>query len=142
MESYPEVKLRVRISANDVHYAGNLLDGAHIMKLFGDVATELTIRFDGDEGLLRGYENVEFLEPVHGGDFLEVIGKIVKVGNTSRKIIFEAFKIISPSNDPNQESACDLLESPILVAKAVGTSVVTKNKQRRKTDPTGFEPAT
>ena len=142
MESYPEVKLRVRISANDVHYAGNLLDGAHIMKLFGDVATELTIRFDGDEGLLRGYENVEFLEPVHGGDFLEVIGKIVKVGNTSRKIIFEAFKIISSSNDPNQESACDLLESPILVAKAVGTSVVMKNKQRRKTDPTGFEPAT
>ena len=142
MESYPEVKLRVRISANDVHYAGNLLDGAHIMKLFGDVATELTIRFDGDEGLLRGYENVEFLEPVHGGDFLGVIGKIVKVGNTSRKIIFEAFKIISSSNDPNQESACDLLESPILVAKAVGTSVVTKNKQRRKTDPTGFEPAT
>lgn len=142
METYPEVKLRVRISANDVHYAGNLLDGAHIMKLFGDVATELTIRFDGDEGLLRAYENVEFLEPVYGGDFLEVIGKIVKVGNTSRKIIFEAFKIISSSNDVNQESACDLLESPILVAKAVGTSVVTKNKQRRKTDPTGFEPAT
>ncbi len=142
METYPEVKLRVRISANDVHYAGNLLDGAHIMKLFGDVATELTIRFDGDEGLLRAYENVEFLEPVYGGDFLEVIGKIVKVGNTSRKIIFEAFKIISSSNDVNQESACDLLESPILVAKAVGTSVVTKDKQRRKTDPTGFEPAT
>lgn len=142
METYPEVKLRVRISANDVHYAGNLLDGAHIMKLFGDVATELTIRFDGDEGLLRAYENVEFLEPVYGGDFLEVIGKIIKVGNTSRKIIFEAFKIISSSNDVNQESACDLLESPILVAKAVGTSVVTKDKQRRKTDPTGFEPAT
>ena len=132
METHLEVKLRVRISANDVHYAGNLLDGAHIMKLFGDVATELTIRLDGDEGLLRAYENVEFLEPVYGGDFLEVVGKIVKVGNTSRKIIFEAFKIISSSNDPNQESACDLLESPILVAKAVGTSVVIKNKQRRK----------
>ena len=141
MEAYPQVKLRVRIRANDVHYAGNLLDGAHIMKLFGDIATELTIRFDGDEGLLRAYENVEFLEPVYGGDFLEVIGKIVKVGNSSRKIIFEAFKIISSSNDPNQESACDLLESPILVAKDVGTSVVTKDKQRR-TDPTGFEPAT
>ena len=132
METELEVKLRVRISANDAHYAGNLLDGAHIMKLFGDVATELTIRLDGDEGLLRAYENVEFLEPVYGGDFLEVVGKIVKVGNTSRKIIFEAFKIISSSNDANQESACDLLESPILVAKAVGTSVVIKDKQRRK----------
>ncbi len=131
MEASHEVKLRVRISANDVHYAGDLVDGAHIMKLFGDVATELTIRLDGDEGLLRAYEKVEFLEPVHGGDFLEIIGKIVKVGNTSRKIIFEAFKIISSSHDKSQESACDVLEPPILVAKAIGTSVVTKNKQRK-----------
>ena len=133
METYPEVKLHVRISANDIHYAGDLLDGAHIMKFFGDVATELTIRYDGDEGLLRAYENVEFLEPVYGGDFLEIVGKIVKVGNTSRRIIFEAFKIISSSKDTNQVSACDVLEPPILVAKAVGTSVVTKNKQRNKT---------
>jgi len=136
METYLEVKLRLRISANDVHYAGKLVDGAHIMKLFGDVATELTIRFDGDEGLLRAYENVEFLEPVHGGDFLEITGKIVKVGNTSRKIIFEAFKIISSSNDKNQESSCNVLEPPILVAKAIGTAVVTKNKQRKQTHDT------
>lgn len=127
----PEVRLHVRISASDVHYAGDLLDGAHIMKLFGDVATELTIRHDGDEGLLRAYENVEFLEPVHGGDFLEVTGKIINVGNTSRKIVFDAFKIIEPSKEADQESACDVLEPPILVAKAIGTAVVTKNKQRK-----------
>jgi len=130
MEMYPEVKLRIRISANDVHYAGDLVDGAHIMKLFGDVATELTIRYDGDEGLLRAYEKVEFLEPVHGGDFLEITGKIVKVGNSSRKILFEAFKVVSSSKDVNQESACDVLKPRILVATAIGTSVVTKNKQR------------
>ena len=132
MEIYPEVKLRVRISSKDVHYAGDLVDGAHIMKLFGDVATELTIRYDGDEGLLRAYEQVEFLEPVHGGDFLEITGKIVKVGNTSRKIIFEAFKIISSSKDDSQESACDVLKPSILVSKAIGTAVVTKNKQRKE----------
>ena len=132
METYPEVKLRVRISASDVHYAGDLVDGAHIMKLFGDVATELTIRYDGDEGLLRAYEKVEFLEPVHGGDFLEVTGKIIKVGNTSRGILFEAFKIISSSQNVRQESACDVLKSPILVATATGTAVVTKEKQRIK----------
>jgi 3-aminobutyryl-CoA ammonia-lyase len=132
VETYPEIKLRVRISASDVHYAGDLVDGAHIMKLFGDVATEITIRHDGDEGLLRAYEKVEFLEPVHGGDFLEVTGKILKVGNTSRKILFEAFKIISSSHDVNKESACDVLKSPILVAKAIGTAVVTKDKQRVK----------
>jgi 3-aminobutyryl-CoA ammonia-lyase len=133
MEIYPDVKLRVRISESDVHYAGGLVDGAHVMKLFGDVATELTIQYDGDEGLLRAYEKVEFLEPVHAGDFLEVTGKIISTGNTSRKIVFEAFKIISPSNDLPQESSCDMLENPILVAKGIGTSVVTKEKQRKKT---------
>lgn len=130
MEIFPEVKLRVRISASDAHYAGELVDGAHIMQLFGDVATELTIRYDGDEGLLRAYENVEFLEPVHSGDFLEVVGKITKVGNSSREILFEAFKIISSSKDSNQKSACDVLNPPILVAKAIGTAVVTRDKQR------------
>lgn len=132
MEKYPEVKLRIRVSSQDVHYAGELVAGAHIMKLFGDVATELTIRYDGDEGLLRAYEQVEFLEPVHSGDFLEIIGKIVKVGNSSRKILFEAFKIISSSQDVSQESACNVLKPPILVAKAIGTAVVSKNKQRIK----------
>lgn len=132
METLPEVKLRVRISSNDAHYAGNLVDGAHIMQLFGDVATELTIHYDGDEGLLRAYENVEFLEPVHGGDFLEVVGKMISVGNSSRKIIFEAFKIIAPTKDSANESACDVLSTPILVAKAVGIAVVTKDKQRKE----------
>lgn len=132
MELFPEVKLRVRIGTNDVHYAGDLVDGAHIMQLFGDVATELTIRYDGDEGLLRAYEKVEFLEPVYSGDFLEVVGKIVNVGNTSRKIVFEAYKIISSSQDKTQKSACDVLMPPILVATAIGTAVVTKDKQRGK----------
>ena len=132
MESLDEVKLRVRISASDAHYAGNLVDGAHIMKLFGDVATELTIRYDGDEGLLRAYESVEFLEPVHGGDFLEINGKLINAGNTSRKIAFEAYKIISSANDKIQESACNVLNPSILVAKAIGVSVVTKDKQRKQ----------
>ena len=128
-DSYPQAKLKVRISS--AHYAGNLVDGAKILQLFGDVATELTILYDGDEGLLRAYDNVEFLVPVHGGDFLEVTGKITNVGNTSRKISFEAYKIISPVNTSGNDSACDVLEPPILVAKASATCVVTKEKQRK-----------
>jgi len=130
MTMFPQAKLRVRMSSQDAHYAGNLVDGARILNLFGDVATELTIRYDGDEGLLRAYDNVEFLVPVHGGDFIEVTGKITKVGNTSRKIAFEAYKVIAPS--PDHQSACDVLDPPILVAKASGTCVVTKEKQRKK----------
>ncbi len=127
----PEAKLRVRMSSHDAHYAGNLVDGARILNLFGDVATELTIRYDGDEGLLRAYDNVEFLAPVHGGDFIEVSGKITEVGNTSRKIVFEAYKVIAPVSNHSNESACDVLEQPILVARATGTCVVTKEKQRK-----------
>lgn len=132
VKSFPEAKLRVRMSSNDAHYAGNLVDGARILNLFGDLATELTIRYDGDEGLLRAYDDVEFLSPVHAGDFIEVVGKITEAGNTSRKIIFEAYKVIIPAKDATHDSACDVLDPPILVAKASGTCVVAKDKQRRK----------
>ena len=128
--SLPKAKLRIRMSSRDVHYAGNLVDGARILNLFGDLATELTIRYDGDEGLLRAYDEIEFLSPVHGGDFIEVTGKIIKVGKTSRKMKFEAYKVISPNNESKIDSACDVLKSPILVARATGTSVVIQEKQR------------
>ncbi len=129
--SFPEAKLRLRMSSRDAHYAGNLVDGARILNLFGDLATELTIRYDGDEGLLRAYDQVEFLEPVHSGDFIEITGKITKVGNTSRKMNFEAYKVIAPLSDNMHESACDVLDPPILVARASGTCVVVKEKQRK-----------
>jgi len=119
------------MSEHDAHYAGGLVDGARLMQLMGDAATELLIRLDGDEGLFRAYDNVEFLKPVYAGDFLEVHGEITQVGNTSRKMKFEVYKYITNANLPEQESACDILEPPILVAKASGTCVVPKSKQRR-----------
>ena len=130
--SYPEARLRVRMSSSDAHYAGNMVAGAKILSLFGDVATELTIRYDGDEGLLRAYDQVEFLAPVYGGDFVEVTGRIVKVGNTSRKITFEAYKVIASIQGGVQASACKVLDPPILVAKASATCVVTKEKQKKQ----------
>jgi 3-aminobutyryl-CoA ammonia-lyase len=124
------VLIRVRMSLNDAHYGGNLIDGAKILQLFGDVATELLIRNDGDEGLFRAYDNIEFLAPVYAGDFIEAEGKIVQSGNTSRKMIFEAKKVIALRPEIN-DSAADVLKEPILVCKASGTCVVPKNKQRK-----------
>lgn len=124
-----EAKLKVRMSTSNAHYAGNLVDGARILALFGDVATELLIRHDGDEGLFRAYSSVEFLAPVHAGDFIEVTGKIIKVGNTSREMKFEAWKVITPTPDINETSA-EVLDKPILVCKATGTCVTPKEKQR------------
>lgn len=121
--------IRLRMSAHDAHYGGNLVDGARMLGLFGDVATELLIMHDGDEGLFCAYDNVEFLAPVYAGDYIEAEGEIVSVGNTSRKMKFEARKVIVPRTDIN-DSACDVLTEPIVVCRASGTCVVPKEKQR------------
>lgn len=123
--------IRLRMSAHDAHYGGELVDGARMLGLFGDVATELLIINDGDEGLFKAYDSVEFLAPVHSGDFIEATGEIVSVGNTSRKMVFEARKVITPRTDIN-DSACDVLEEPVVVCRASGTCVVLKDRQRNK----------
>lgn len=121
--------IRVRMSSHDAHYGGNLVDGAKMLQLFGDVATELLIRYDGDEGLFKAYDNVEFIAPVYAGDYIEAVGEIVSVGNTSRKMVFEARKVIVPRPDIS-DSAADLLDEPVIVCRASGTCVVPKGCQR------------
>ncbi len=121
--------IRLRMGAEDAHYGGNLVDGAHMLHLFGDVATELLIINDGDEGLFKAYDMVEFLAPVYAGDFIEAYGEIVSCGNTSRKMVFEARKVISPRPDVN-DSAADVLAQPVVVCRASGTCVVLKDRQR------------
>ncbi len=101
------------MSAKDAHYGGNLVDGAHMVHLFGDVA----------------YDNVEFLAPVYAGDYIEAVGEIVKVGNTSRKMVFEARKVVAARPDISP-SAADVLKEPVVVCRASGTCVVKKEDQR------------
>lgn len=124
--------IRLRMSLHDAHYGGNLVDGARILALFGDVATELLIRHDGDEGLFAAYDMVEFKAPTYAGDYIEVHGEITKVGNTSRRMTFEAYKVIMALNDPENPSAAELLAEPMLVCRASGTCVVPAAKQRKK----------
>ncbi|MGD0676507.1 MAG: 3-keto-5-aminohexanoate cleavage protein [Polyangiaceae bacterium] len=128
-----KVALRKRMGAADAHYAGELVDGARILSLFGDLATELLIRLDGDEGLFRAYESVEFLAPVFAGDFLEATAELLSVGNTSRRMRFDAFKVIASARSPDgggPASAASVLQEPVLVAHAEGTCVVPKHLQR------------
>ena len=124
-----ETKLKLRMSTHDAHYGGNLVDGARILALFGDAATELLIRHDGDEGLFRAYEKVDFLAPVFAGDFLEIEAKIIHAGNTSRKMEFYCYKIIKARPDISA-SACDVLEERVLTTFAIGTCIVPKELQR------------
>ena len=125
-----KVTLRLRMGTHDAHYGGNLVDGARMLGLFGDVATELLIRLDGDEGLFRAYDAVEVLAPVYAGDYIEAEGTITQVGNTSRKMSFEARKVIRSAPEVNA-SAAQVLMPPIVVCKASGTCVTPKDNQRR-----------
>jgi 3-aminobutyryl-CoA ammonia-lyase len=105
------------------HYGGNLVDGAYGLGLFGDVATELCIRCDGDEGLFAGYSSVEFLAPVQAGDVIEATATLVRIGNRSRELRFEAH-VLCRANPERGASAADVLPEPLLVTRAAGTVVV------------------
>ena len=122
--------IRLRMSSADAHYGGNLVDGAKMLQLFGDVATELLIIQDGDEGLFCAYDKVEFLAPVYAGDYIEAVGEITQVGNSSRQMQFEARKVIAPRTYYSA-SASDVLEEPVVVCRAHGTCVVPKKCQRK-----------
>ena len=130
MEKY-EAMIRLRISEHDVHYAGGLVDGARMLGLFGDVATELLIKSDGDEGLFVAYNLVEFKAPVRAGDYIEARGAITSFGNTSRRMTFEAWKVIASAGIADQPSACDVLDPPVLVCRAEGTCMVPRELQRK-----------
>lgn len=126
--------IRLRMGSHDAHYAGELIDGARMLQLFGDVATELLIRLDGDEGLFRAYDKVEFLAPVYAGDYIEAEGWITNVGNSSRTMRFEARKVISPLRSGEAgylaASSAQVLQDPVIVCRATGTCVTPKHLQR------------
>ena len=105
------------------HYAGNLVDGAYSLGLFGDVATEVCIRTDGDEGLFASYSDVQFLAPVRAGDVLEVTAEVVRVGRRSRTIEFRAV-VVARGRPDRSESGAEVLAEPVVATTATGTVVV------------------
>jgi 3-aminobutyryl-CoA ammonia-lyase len=106
-----------------VHYGGNLVDGAYVLGLLGDVATEVCVRTDGDEGLFASYSDVQFRAPVIAGDVLEVSAVITRVGTRSRQIAFEA-RVVCRAQPERGPSAAAVLAEPIVAVTAAGTVVV------------------
>jgi 3-aminobutyryl-CoA ammonia-lyase len=106
------------------HYAGDLVDGAYSLGLFGDVATEMCILSDGDEGLLASYADVQFLAPVRAGDVLEVTGELVRVGTRSRVLDFAVRVVARGAATPERPGAATFLAEPIVATTATGTVVV------------------
>jgi 3-aminobutyryl-CoA ammonia-lyase len=105
------------------HYGGNLVDGAYVLGLFGDVATEACVRTDGDEGLFASYSDVQFRTPVLAGDVVEVTATITRVGSRSRGLSFEA-KVVCRAEPERGPSAAAVLAEPIIAVTATGTVVV------------------
>lgn len=125
----PSAFIRLRLGAEDAHYGGNLVAGATQLRIVGDLITELAMKHDGDEGLFRAYESVEFLAPLYAGDWIEARGRIVAVGTTSRRCEFEIQKVAAARTDIS-DSAAEFLEEPVMTLRAVGTTVVPKAHQR------------
>ena len=117
------VTQRKYVPHSHAHYGGSLVDGAYGLGMFGDVATEMMIRTDGDEGLFASYSAVEFLAPVQAGDVIEATGTLVRIGNRSREIEFEA-RVVCRANPDRGPSSADVLAPAILVTRARGTVVV------------------
>ena len=122
-----EVGIRVvhrrYVAYSHAHYAGNLVDGAYSLALFGDVATEMCIRTDGDEGLFASYSDVQFKAPVRAGDVLEVTAEVVRVGRRSRTLEF-AVRVVGRGRPDLSESAAEMLEEPLVATTATGVVVV------------------
>jgi 3-aminobutyryl-CoA ammonia-lyase len=106
------------------HYAGNLVDGAYSLGLFGDVATEMCIRTDGDEGLFASYSDVQFREPVRAGDVLEVTAELTRVGTRSRVMDFVVLVLARGRATEDAPGAACLLDEPLVATTATGTVVV------------------
>ena len=113
---------RTYVSYSHAHYGGSLVDGAYVLGLFGDVATELCIRTDGDEGLFASYDEVQFLAPVHAGDVIEAQATIVRVGSRSRGVTFEARVVCRAQTGAG--SVAQLLDPPVVCTTARGIVVV------------------
>lgn len=105
------------------HYAGSLVDGAYALGLFGDVATEVCIRRDGDEGLFASYADVQFRAPIRAGDVLEVQARVTRVGTRSRTLEFEC-RVVCRGRPDRSDSAAEVLDPPLVAVTATGTVVV------------------
>lgn len=125
--SDPRLGVRVAhrryVPYSHAHYAGGLVDGAYLLSLFGDVATEVCIRTDGDEGLLAGYAEVRFTAPVRAGDVVEVTGSVTRVGTRSRTLELNCV-VVCRGRPDRAASAAELLDPPIVAVTATGTVVV------------------
>ncbi len=107
----------------DAHYGGGLVAGGYLLGLLGDVATEVCVRTDGDEGLFASYSDVQFRGPVQAGDVVEVEARVCRVGRRSRELECQV-RVVTRSRPERSASAAEVVDPPLVVLTARGTVVV------------------
>lgn len=125
-ENSYETKMRLRMSSKDVFYAGGIVNGSRSITIMGDVATRLMVMSDGNEGRCLGFDKIRLYNSIFAGDYLEVIARVIGVEGKKKKIQCRTFKVAHNPNIPEQESAIDVLEEPILCTEFVATYESTK----------------
>lgn len=125
-ENSYETKMRLRMSSKDVFYAGGIVNGSRSITIMGDVATRLMIKSDGNEGRCLGFDKIRLYNSIFAGDYLEVIARVIGVEGKKKKIQCRTFKVAYNPNIPEQVSAIDVLENPILCTEFVATYESTK----------------
>jgi len=122
---FAEVELRV-----DSHYTDGVVSLGTIVEMFGIAGTKLAYMIDGDGGLMRAFESVEFLGPVYHGDFVRATARLLAVGRTSRRRSYELHVTARTMGVGPLLTSGEVLAPPILVARGLGTSVTPLDRQR------------
>lgn len=125
-ENSYETKMRLRMSSKDVFYAGGIVNGSRSITIMGDVATRLMVMSDGNEGRCLGFDKIRLYNSIFSGDYLEVIARVIGVEGKKKKIQCRTFKVAHNPNIPEQETAIDVLEEPILCTEFIATYESTK----------------
>jgi hypothetical protein len=83
---------------------------------------KLAYLLDGDAGLMRAFDNVEFVAPAYQGDYLRVTARLLAVGRTSRRRAYEAHVVARAHGIGSEPSHGAGLDPPLLVARATGVA--------------------
>jgi 3-aminobutyryl-CoA ammonia-lyase len=119
------VELRV-----DSHYTDRVVSLGTIVEMFGIAGTKLAYMIDGDGGLMRAFESVEFLAPVYHADYVRCTARLLEVGKTSRKRSYELHVTARTHGIGPSPTSGQILDPPILAARAIGYTVTPLDRQR------------
>ncbi|MCC9296059.1 acyl-CoA hydrolase [Clostridium sp. WLY-B-L2] len=119
MESIKTYSFRYRMSSKDEFYGGGIVNGSRSITLMGDLADSIASKKFGNIGRCKAVPNVRLFYPVHAGDYMEFVGRIIESKENEITIECRSYIVITKPEDAPFESSVDVLENPILSTVAI-----------------------